>query len=327
MRRLHSAAPMSATRPLRLASATIVATAAFVSLAGVRPGASRAAPAALVSPSESGIARAELHLVPDAKLRPHILLMTVGGPIYCMQITALARYLHASRLCTDYGPNGYTTVTTRVLRKEDWGDPAYLNVVAQLPGRLRRSGVKISKLVLVGVSYSGYGNAELVATHPELRPAALIIIDTYLDLTSRYNALLPSHETRREMEAVIGGTPEQVPAAYASRSPSNHLDGLAQAIRSGMAFFDIWSVSPQERNEFRGATCSQAANAQWLSGLASLLGRPVTGYVTQMRHAHALWDWGKSLLALAGLRPGARPLPAQAVQFWPNRPLPAGSTC
>ncbi|MGZ4385421.1 MAG: alpha/beta hydrolase family protein [Gaiellaceae bacterium] len=310
---------------LILAAALLIAAAAALAVPPDRALAKE--PAALIPPSESGIARAELHLVPGAKQRPHPLLMTVGGPIYCMQIAALARYLHASRLCTDYGPNGYTTVTTRVLRKEDWGDPAYLNVVAQLPRRLRRSGVKISKLLLVGVSYSGYGNAELVATHPELRPAALIIIDTYLDLTSRYNALLPSHETRREMEAVIGGTPEQVPAAYASRSPSNHLDGLAQAIRSGMIFLDIWSVSPHERDEFRGATCSGAANAQWLSGLASVLGGPVTGYVTQMRHAHALWDWGKSLLSLAGLKPGARPLPAQAVQFWPNRPLPAGSTC
>ena len=41
-------------------------------------------------------------------------------------------------------------------RREDWGDPAYDAAVAQLPVKLRGEGVKISKLVVIGVSYSGF---------------------------------------------------------------------------------------------------------------------------------------------------------------------------
>src|SRR5205823_2301754 len=90
----------------------------------------------------------------------------------------------------------YRGVGSRADRREDWGDPAYLAGVAEIPGHLRAQGVKISKLVLIGVSYAGFGNAELVATHPELRPAALILVDSYLDLPARY-AALPTSATSR----------------------------------------------------------------------------------------------------------------------------------
>lgn len=94
-----------------------------------------------------------------------------------------------------------------------------------------------------------------------------------------------------------------------------------------MRFVDVWSVSPIEEREFRGATCSIHANAQWLRDLATLLGTPVVGSVTQMRHAHALWDRGRAVLALAGIDSGAAPLLAQQVVFRPGEPVPAGSHC
>ena len=296
-------------------------------LVGLSSGAVAPAAAPLVPPSGSKLVRAELDLVPDARTRPHVVLMTLGGPIYCIQLANLARALDASRLCADYGRNGYEGAGGRGARKEDWGDPTYLAAVAQLPARLRRSGVKVSKLVLVGVSYSGFANAELVATHPELGPDALIVIDSYLDLPARYSALPPQHETRKEIESVIGGTLAQLPEAYATRSPSHHLAGLAEAIRHGMRFIHIWSVIPEEKKEFKGATCSQAANAEWLTELAGLLGRPVTGYVTQMRHAHALWDRGREALALAGIGSGTRVFAARPVLFSSGAPVPPDSYC
>lgn len=271
-------------------------------------------------------ARFSLQLVAGATTSPHPLLLTLGGPIYCVQLQALARRLNASLACADYPPNGYSGAGGRTKRKNDWGDPAYLSAVARYPEALRKRGVKISKLVLVGVSYSGYANAELVATHPELKPAALIVVDSYLDLVARFRALPGYHETRKEMISVIGGTPAQVPGVYESRSPSHHLDGLARAIRGGMRFVDVWSVSEAERREFVGATCSRLANAQWMADLAGVLRRPVTAYVTQLRHAHALWSNGRGLLALAGLGPGP-PLRARAFTFAPGAPVPAGSDC
>jgi hypothetical protein len=276
---------------------------------------------------QSGLIRVEQHLVGDARVRPHPLLLTLGDPVYCMQLGNLARHLGASLVCADYGKNGYEGVGGRAARLEDWGDPAYLAAAAKLPDSLRHGGVKISKLLVVGVSYSGYANAELVATHPEMRPDALVVVDSYLDLPARFRALPLGHETRKEIVTAMGGTPETVPDLYAARSPSNHLDGLVAAIRAGMRFVDVWSVSDGERREFRGATCSLSANATWLAALASKLGRPVTGYVTQMRHAHALWDRGMGLMQLAGSPNGGKPLDAKVVTFEPGAPAPAGSYC
>jgi pimeloyl-ACP methyl ester carboxylesterase len=272
-------------------------------------------------------ARISVQLTPGAKSTPHPLLMTLGGPIYCAQLRNLAALLGASLACTDYPKNGYVGPGGRANRKEDWGDPAYLAAAARVPDTLRRQGVKISSLVLVGVSYSGYANAELVATHPEMKPSALFVVDSYLDLPARFTALPSYHETRKEMVAVIGGTLQQLPAAYAARSPSHHLDGLARAIRGGMKLVVVWSIAPSEKREFVGATCYQAANAQWLSALAGLLGRPVVGYVTRLQHAFALWDHGSGLLALAHLASPAHPLPATAVTFTPGGPIPPGSYC
>ncbi len=272
--------------------------------------------------------RLELHLRPDAHAKPQLVLMTVGGSTYCVQLAALARNVRASLVCTDYRANRYLARGERSGRQMDWGDPAYLAEVAQVPMRLRAQGVKIAQLVLIGVSYSGFANTQLVATHPELRPSALIMVDSYLDLPARYRALPLGHETKAELERAMGATLAGRPQEYAQRSPSNNLAGLAKAIRGGMRFVDVWSTSAAEEKEFRGATCGRLANAHWLARLATLLGRPVTGYVTKMPHAHALWDRGQGLLQLATVRPAAKPLRAHAVTFAPraNKP-PAGSYC
>lgn len=255
------------------------------------------------------------------------LVLTLGGPVYCGQTAALARYLHASLLCPDYGRDGERSGASRGKRVEDWGDPRYLDAVAQLPGRLRREGVRISELVLVGASYAGYAAAELAATHPELHPRALIIVDSFLDLPDRFHDLLPGQPTQAEMIRVLGGTLAERPREYAARSPSRHLKGLAAAIRSGMRFVDVWSVAPSQVREFNGAMCSTRSNAFWLRRLAHILHRPVAGYVTNLRHAFALWDWWRQLLALAGLAPPSGSLPATVVLFHGGRRIPHASYC
>jgi pimeloyl-ACP methyl ester carboxylesterase len=275
----------------------------------------------------AGLMRVQTQVAPDARVRPRPALLTLGGPVYCMQLENLARHLDASLVCADYGRNGYDGAGERAARLEDWGDPAYLDAAAKLPDLLRRRGVEISKLIVIGVSYSGFANAELVATHPEMHTDALVVVDSYLDLEARFRALPLHHETRAEIERALGGTPATIPDAYAARSPSHHLDGLATAIRAGMRFVDVWSVADEERREFRGATCSLSANAQWLAQLASILGRPMTGYVTRMHHAHALWDRGMGLMQLAAGPNRGKPLDARAITFRPGDAAPRDSYC
>jgi hypothetical protein len=294
--------------------------------------------AALVAVGASGLAarrasanaplvRKQLILAPGAKVSPHPLLLTVGGPIYCMQLRHLAHYLGASLLCTDYGPDKYEKPGQRNGRLEDWGSPAYDAAVARLPAKIEARGVKVSKLIVVGVSYSAFANAELVASQPRLHPAALIMIDSYLDLAARFDALPLNHPTRAEIVQAVGGTPDQVPSAYAQRSPSHHLATLAAEMRAGMRFIDVWSLAPSEVQEFRGATCSEDASARWLAQLATVAGHPVAGYVTQLQHAHALWNHGRSVLRLAGIGHGSPPLLARRVLFQPGAAPPASSYC
>src|SRR5262249_28275659 len=136
-----------------------------------------------------------------------------------------------------------------------------------------------------------------------------------------------NHPTRAEIVRAVGGTPAEVPDAYALRSPSHHLATLAADIRSGMRFIDVWSVAPSEVHEFRGATCSMDANARWLAQLATISGRPIAGYVTELPHAHALWNHGRSVLRLAGIGRAAPLLPARIVRFQPGATAPADSYC
>jgi hypothetical protein len=86
-------------------------------------------------------------------------------------------------------------------------------------------------------------------------------------------------------------------------------------------------VSPREKHEFLGATCSLTANARWLDLLATDLGSPVTGYVTHLAHAYALRDYGRGLLGLAGLWTAAPPRTARAVTFAPGQATPPHSYC
>jgi pimeloyl-ACP methyl ester carboxylesterase len=253
--------------------------------------------------------------------------LTVGGPNYCGLLSALAKALEATRICADYARFNTAEVPQKY-RIQDFGDPGYLDAVARVPDELRRGGLKISSLVLIGASYAGFDVAELAATHPELRPAALVVVDSFLDLPARYLALPRGHRTRRYMQLVLGGTLEQRSIAYASRSPSNHLKVLAALVRSGMSLVIAWSVAPSEKQEFLGGTCSLTADAAWVADLATLLGRPSVAPVTTLRHADLLRNWGPNLLERAGLvQPLPDSLPGHAFTFAPGQPAPVGSYC
>jgi len=239
--------------------------------------------------SEPSLLRVSSRIPADVRAIGRPLVLTLGGPVYCGQASALAHYLKASLVCPDYGLDGERSGSSRARRIEDWGDPVYLAAVARLPEQLRRNGVKISELIFVGASYAGYAAAELVATHPQLHPRALIIVDSFLDLPSRFRALLPGQPTRAEMIRVLTGTLAQRPHLYEQRSPSNHLAGLAEAMRHGMRLIDVWSIAPLEQHEFNGGMCSARSNAVWLRHATAARVRPLGLVATTAcpRHARA----------------------------------------
>ena len=134
-----------------------------------------------------------------ASPKPKGLMVTSGGWAYCEQVRALARRTGYTLLCGRYANDGYTGPGLRAERHLDWGNPAYLDSLAR---KVRTAHRKVGgELVLIGVSYSGFGVATLASHHPELQPDRLIAIDTYLELVPRRAALPASHQTARDIDA------------------------------------------------------------------------------------------------------------------------------
>jgi hypothetical protein len=271
-------------------------------IVGVTPAATESARIRAVDPAITSV-------YPVA--HPLGLMVTTGGWPYCLQVQALAKHTGYTLLCGQYYKDHYIDYTLRSQRHLDWGEPGYLASFARKIVALHRSVG--GKLVLIGVSYSGFGVATLASHRPEIRPDRLIVIDSYLDLVARRHALPPTHETAIEIDSETGGSD----AVLQQRSVS--VAGLAQLVRGGMQLAVIWSVSADEKKEFAGATCNRTANASVLEELATSLGRPVVGWVTMSRHGHDLWDRGPAIIA--------GKIPGRQVTFRPNAAIPAGAVC
>ena len=244
--------------------------------------------------------------------QPHAkgVLVTTGGWAYCQQVRALARRSRLTLLCGRFPKDGYAGPGLRAYRHLDWGNPAYLRALAREARALHdRVG---GELLLLGVSYSGFGVATLASHHPELRPDRLIVIDSYLDLAAR-RAAAGTGATGGEIDAETGGST----AALEERSV--RVDGLAALVAAGTRLQVIWSVAPDEAREFKGATCNLAANAAVLQRLANALGKAVPAWVTTNRHGHDLWDHGRRILD--GRLPGTR------VIFRPEGSVPPQAVC
>jgi hypothetical protein len=244
--------------------------------------------------------------------QPHAkgVLVTTGGWAYCQQVRALARRSELTLLCGRFWKDGYVGRGLRANRHLDWGNAAYLRALAREAGELHeRVG---GELLLVGVSYSGFGVATLASHHPELRPDRLIAIDSYLDLAAR-RAAAGTGAIGREIDAETGGSN----AAFDARSV--RVDGLATLVAGGTRLQVVWSIAPDEAREFKGATCNLAANATTLQRLANALARPVPGWVTTNRHGHDLWDHGRRILR--------GELPGRKVIFRPGGSVPPWAVC
>ena len=171
----------------------------------------------------------------------------------------------------------------------DWGDPGYLANLARKVEALHKTVG--SKLVLIGVSYSGFGIATLASHHPEIHPDRLIVIDSFLDLVARRHALPPTHETATEIDAETGGSD----AALQQRTVS--IDGLAQLVRNRTQL-TVFGASPQTSSEIRWRdieirppTRVYSNRSQTPSGVLSSDGSP------QSKHSRDLWDSGRAIIA------------------------------
>ena len=162
----------------------------------------------------------------------------------------------AAHACAVWGDlPGYARVAVvcaddpgRVTPHYAWGDPGTIRDLARLPGIVATALpglVKPGAIYAVGDSMGGQEVLLLVAAKPRLLRGA-VAMDPTTNLALRYSQLAQVPNGRRDwqplMRLEVGGTPSQVPLAYAARSPIDHI----RAIASSGVPLEVW-WSPRDR--------------------------------------------------------------------------------
>ena len=148
----------------------------------------------------------------------------------------LPGYAHVAVVCAD--DPGRTTLHYA------WGDPGTIRDLARLPGIVAHALpglVRAGNVYAVGDSMGGQEVLLLMAARPRLLRGA-VAMDPTTDLSMRYGQLAQMPNGLRDwqplMRLEVGGTPSQVPRAYAARSPIVHVRAIAS---SGVPLEVWWS--------------------------------------------------------------------------------------
>ncbi len=131
----------------------------------------------------------------------------------------------------------------RRLHWYSWGAPGQIADLARMPAIARAHGVAVEphRIYAFGGSMGGQETLLLVAKHPHLLAGAAAF-DPATDMARRYYdfAALPNGRGLQALARIeLGGTPEQVPHAYAVRSPDHYEQAIA---RSGVPLQLFWST-------------------------------------------------------------------------------------
>ncbi|MEA2425816.1 MAG: hypothetical protein QOH13_2226, partial [Thermoleophilaceae bacterium] len=188
-----------------------------------------------------------------------------------------------------------------------WGAPGQIADLARMAQVAAANGLNVDRhrIYAIGGSMGGQETLLLDALHPRLLAGA-VAFDPATDLRRRYyDFALLRHGA--ELQALarreVGGTPAQVPAAYARRSPDHYLRQLAD---SGVPLQLYWSKGDR-------VIADQQAETGRLA--VEILGR---------RPDERVWDFMGDWAHTAEMRPGRR-LPRALARFGllPWRDVPA----
>ncbi len=131
----------------------------------------------------------------------------------------------------------------RQLHWYSWGDPGQISDLARMPKIAAANGVNVDthRIYAFGGSMGGQETLLLVAQHPHLLAGAAAF-DPATDMALRYRdfaALKNGRALQALCRKELGGTPAQVPHAYAVRSPDHFVTQLAE---SGVPLQLYWSI-------------------------------------------------------------------------------------
>ena len=130
----------------------------------------------------------------------------------------------------------------RRLHWYSWGDPGEISDLARMPAIVERHGVNVDprRIYAFGGSMGGQETLLLVGEHPRLLAGAAAF-DPATDMRRRYydfSQLGDGRTLQRLARTEIGGTPAQLPHAYAVRSPDTYVRRIAF---SGVPLQLYWS--------------------------------------------------------------------------------------
>jgi len=181
-----------------------------------------------------------------------------------------------------------------------WGWRGQIDDLARMPRILQAAlpwfHVDPARVYAVGGSMGGQETLLLTALHPHLLAGASAL-DSATDMAARYRAfalLRDGAGLQQLARTEIGGTPADAPAAYAARSPIDHVRELA---RSGVPLHIWWSlrdriVVNQQEESGRLYRAILAANPE----------APVTRYVGTWAHTAEMQATARLPLALVKLK-------------------------
>jgi len=123
----------------------------------------------------------------------------------------------------------------RVLSRFSWGWRGQVDDLARMPSVVEHAvpGLRVDRrrIYAIGSSMGGQEALLLVAFHPRLLAGAAAL-DSATNMAARYWAFasMPGGSRLQRLARIeIGGTPSQVPHAYAARSPSHYARRIATA--------------------------------------------------------------------------------------------------
>lgn len=207
----------------------------------------------------------------------------------------------AAHACAVWGDlPGYARVAVvcaddpgRVTPHYAWGDPGTIRDLARLPGIVANALpglVQPGAIYAVGDSMGGQEVLLLVAAKPRLLRGA-VAMDPTTNLALRYSQLAQVPNGLRDwqplMRLEVGGTPSQVPLAYAARSPIDHVRAIAS---SGVPLEVWWSLRdravPTKPGNQAPAFIAELAEARPRAIVCQRTGWWVHGWPWR----HSVWD-------------------------------------
>jgi poly(3-hydroxybutyrate) depolymerase len=174
----------------------------------------------------------------------------------------------------------------RRLSLYSWGWRGQIDDLARMPEIVTHAlpwlHIDRSRVYAIGSSMGGQETLLLVALHPHVLAGAAAL-DSATNMSARYRAFwrLPQGQELRALARYeIGGTPDQVPAAYAARSPIHYARQIAF---SGVPLHMWWSIRD------RIVTNQNAESGALYRAIKRINpDAPVTKYVGTWRHSREM---------------------------------------